>query len=67
MFKALHVASFTGNIGDNANHQGTRRVLSENLGEVNWTQLEMRESYWGRWSFNQEFVDMANPISLILL
>lgn len=67
MFKALHVASFTGNIGDNANHQGSRRVLSENLGEVKWTQLEMRESYWGRWSFNQEFVDMANQFDFVMI
>ncbi len=67
MFKALHVASFTGNIGDNANHQGTRRVLLDNLGDVKWTQLEMRESYWGRWSFNQEFVDMANQFDFVMI
>ena len=29
--KALHIASFNGNIGDNANHNGFRRRLSETL------------------------------------
>lgn len=67
MLKGLHVASFTGNLGDNANHQGTRKILSENLPFMEWTQLEIREMYWGKWRFDQEFVDLANRYDFIMI
>jgi polysaccharide pyruvyl transferase WcaK-like protein len=71
--KVLHVASFMGNIGDNANHCGMRSVLAENLGcELAFTELEIRKCYANyaaadRWAFDDEFVDLANAHDLVLV
>lgn len=48
--KALHLASFTGNIGDEANHNGFRRKSEDNLNmQFDYTNLEIRNFYksWG--------------------
>ena len=41
--KILHIASFLGNIGDNFNHLGTRKLLESKLGKIQWFELEIRE------------------------
>ena len=45
--KTLHLASFEGNIGDNANHNGFYKHLQQNkLFTFNIDKLEIREFYW---------------------
>ncbi len=64
----LHLASFTGNIGDNANHLGTRAQFSKNLNvEFNYTNLEIREFYWGLRQFDQSFIDYVNSFELLIV
>lgn len=69
--KVLHIASFNGNIGDNANHNGFRRRLVDTLGrEVNFTNLEMREFYqsWNLRDFNsEEFINLSNEHDLVVI
>lgn len=69
--KALHIASFHGNIGDNANHNGFRRKLKKSL-EVNikFDEIEMREFYqsWNLRDFNSDdFIDLCNNYDLIII
>lgn len=71
--KVLHVASFTGNIGDNANHIGMRSRLAAVLGaRPEYTELEIRycyQIYTGehRWFFDDDFVEKANAHDLIII
>lgn len=69
--KALHVASFNGNIGDNANHNGFRKRLTKTLGrEIDFTNLEMREFYqsWNLRDFNSDdFIDLCNNHDLVVI
>lgn len=68
--KALHIASFNGNIGDNANHNGFREKLKETLNQgIEFTNLEMREFYqsWAIKDFNSpEFIDLCNSHDLVI-
>ncbi len=65
--RVLHVASFTGNIGDNANHLGLRRLLEENLGcAIDYSEFEMREVYWGQRRFDADFARLANQHDLVM-
>lgn len=69
--KVLHVASFNGNIGDNANHNGFRERLTEALErEIIFTNLEIREFYqlWNLRSFNSdEFINLCNNHDLVII
>ena len=65
--KILHLASFTGNIGDNANHSGFRYWFEKTNGEADWTELEIREFYWGSRKFDQSFVNLANYFDLVVI
>lgn len=66
--KVLHVASFTGNIGDNANHTGFRLALETNLGtNIDYTDFEIRKVFWGEKFFDQDFVDLANNHDLVVI
>lgn len=64
----LQVASFKGNIGDNANHLGFRNILNAlypNL-KFQFTDFEIRSTFRNEKSFNdQEFIDLANQHDLI--
>ena len=67
-FGVLHIASFTGNIGDNANHLGFRswfETLVEN--QVLWNELEIREFYWKKKNWDKDFVEYANTFDLIII
>src|SRR5699024_1444214 len=68
---ALHIASFNGNIGDNANHNGLRRNLEEILdNNISFDEIEMREFYqsWNLRDFNSnEFIDLCNSYDLIII
>lgn len=66
--RVLHLASFAGNIGDLANHAGSRRMLAERLNfSFEFTDLEIREFYWKTRSFDDAFVDYANSFDLMIV
>lgn len=68
LLKVLHLASFSGNIGDNANHAGARAQFSKNLSfEFAYTELEIREFYWKQRYFDESFVVYANQFDLLLI
>ena len=66
--KILHIASFKGNIGDNANHLGFRYTLSTLYPSLKFqfTDFEIRSTFRNEKSFNdQEFIDLANQHDMI--
>ena len=65
----LHIASFEGNIGDNANHIGAKYLRDLFLDfEFVITRKEIRQLYWKEWSFNSEiFVNEANSFDLLMI
>lgn len=66
--RVLHVASFSGNIGDNANHMGFRPWFQEIVGRpVEWTNLEIREFYWKERLWDKSFVSIANAHDLLII
>lgn len=70
--KIIQLASYSGNIGDNANVSGTRRVLRENFGrDLQFTDLEFEwfgtDPRWARRSFDQSFIDEVNRHDLFLI
>jgi polysaccharide pyruvyl transferase WcaK-like protein len=66
--KVLHVASFLGNIGDYANHQGFYKMFSR-VAPAQFTQLEIRKFYKnrGEMKFDDSFAEMANKHDLLVL
>lgn len=67
-FRALHLASFDGNIGDNANHNGFYRYLKEIPGfQFEIEPLEIREFYWKQRFFDESFVELANRYDLLII
>jgi len=73
MLKVLHVASFFGNIGDNANHKGTKVILEKELGtQICFTNLEIRKAYQNyighdKLYFDEKFVQLANNHDLVII
>lgn len=67
--RVLHLASFIGNIGDLANHAGSRRMLKNHLQDycLEYTELEIREFYWQKRKFDDEFVNYANSFDLLIV
>lgn len=65
-FKVLHVASFLGNIGDNFNHFGTRKLLEEKLGKVEWSEIEIRETFRRNYAFDNKFADYCNTFDAVI-
>lgn len=68
--KVLHLASFSGNIGDEANHNGFRRKLQENLDiTFKYTELEIRNFYksWGKMRFDKNFIDLCNQNDFVII
>ena len=66
--RILHIASFSGNIGDNANHLGFYpwvEALSER--PVEWTKLEIRHFYWGERTWDEDFVAYANSFDALVI
>lgn len=69
--KILHLASFTGNIGDQASHYGTYNLLKRYM-YLETTQLELRRFYKiyhlpDRLEFDEEFVRTVNDYDLLLV
>lgn len=66
--RVLHLASFSGNIGDNANHMGFRPWFAEQVGrEVSWSNCEIREFYWKERAFDADFVALANSYDALVI
>jgi hypothetical protein len=64
----LHLASFTGNIGDNANHAGSRRGFGLNFDfSINFTELEIREFYWKNKFFDEKFAAECNSHDAVMI
>ena len=67
--KVLQIASYNGNIGDIANHNGFRNSLRKSLREdLVFTNLEMRKFYqnWNELKFDENFVEYANQFDLVV-
>lgn len=73
MLKILHVATFTGNVGDNASHIGFKSVMDEIIGtDYEIDQLEIRKTYKvytlsDKWRFDEDFARKANKYDLLLI
>jgi polysaccharide pyruvyl transferase WcaK-like protein len=68
ILKTLHLASFNGNIGDNANHNGFYKHLNKLTDfEFIIEELEIREFYWKKRFFNKSFVDLVNEYDLLII
>jgi len=65
--KVLHLASFEGNLGDNANIESLQAALSRELGLGPFTPLEMREFYWKERCFDSDFAERANESDPLLI
>jgi polysaccharide pyruvyl transferase WcaK-like protein len=66
--KTLHLASFDGNIGDNANHNGFYKHLKQLEDfEFQIDQLEIREFYWKKRLFDESFVELVNQYDLLII
>lgn len=69
--KILHIASFSGNIGDNANHNGFKKLLSSITKEAFiFKKVEIRDFYQSRniLSFNKaSFIEECNRYDLVVI
>jgi polysaccharide pyruvyl transferase WcaK-like protein len=66
--RLLHIASFSGNIGDNANHIGYRdwlNALSER--PISWTTLEIRQFFWGERAWDSDLVEYINSFDGLVI
>ena len=63
----LHIASFSGNSGDLANHLGFRKWFENIIGRpVQWVGLEIRDYYRKLWQFDDSFIELSNNSDLIV-
>ena len=70
--KILHVASFIGNIGDNASHKGFDYILKSFFSKYAITHLEIRKFYKNynhsdKKHFDESFVQFANKFDLLVI
>ncbi len=68
--KAVHLASFNGNIGDIANHAGFWNLFRKYVTDgIEVTYLEIREYYksWHLRKFDDTFADMVNEYDLLVM
>ena len=66
--RLLHIASFSGNIGDNANHIGYKvwmRELSER--PISWTTLEIRQFFGGERAWDSDLVQYINSFDGLVI
>ena len=66
--RTLHLASFSGNIGDNANHRGSKKLFLRNdLPALHYEQMEIRDFYRGQRKFDLDFIQYANTFDLLFI
>lgn len=67
--RILHVASFSGNIGDEANHLGFRNNFNKYIDKkAIFEEVEIRKFYksWNELKFDDSFVEKANEYDLVV-
>ncbi len=69
--KILHIAAFSGNIGDNASHLGFDYILKSCLKSYNVDRIEIRKAYKNytaedKLRFDNSFVDLANQYDVVV-
>lgn len=66
--KVLHIASFQGNLGDSAMHDGAYRTRAEDCPQsFSYTPLEVRDFFhWGNKCFDEAFIDYLNTFDLAI-
>ncbi len=66
--RVLHIASFSGNTGDGAMHDGAIRTRSEDIDRpLTYQRIEIREFiHWASRSFDDSFIEMAKNSDLVL-
>ncbi len=66
--RILHLASFSGNIGDNINHAGFRPWFAGLCDvPIEWHQLEIRKFYRGELSFSRDFPKFASESDAVVV
>lgn len=68
--KVLHLASFSGNIGDGANHRGFYKNFTSLIdASARFTECEIRQFYrsWGIRHFDESFVSQVNQHDLLVI
>ena len=68
--RILHLASFNGNIGDIANHQGFYNLWKKFISEkVEFVPLEIREFYksWNVRQYDEELIEYINSFDLFVM
>lgn len=70
--RILHIASFSGNIGDNASHIGFYKILNAYLDNFELNQIEIRKFYKNykksdALSFDNAFIKLMNSYDLCLI
>lgn len=66
--RLLHIASFTGNVGDNANHMGFRPWFETQIGRpVEWANLEIREFYWRERQWDEALIEVINSHDVLII
>lgn len=70
--KILQVASFSGNIGDNASHIGLRKILDKVLPSYSITKLEIRKFYGNykhadKLRFDEQFLRLLESYDMLFI
>jgi len=70
--KILHIASFIGNIGDNASHKGFYSILNESLNNYTIERVEIRKFYKNynksdKMFFNENFISYLNDFDVCFI
>jgi polysaccharide pyruvyl transferase WcaK-like protein len=70
--RILHVASFVGNIGDNASHIGFRSILRNYFNHFEIEEIEIRKFYKNyqhrdKKAFDETFINYANSFDLLVI
>ena len=66
MKRILHIASFLGNIGDNFNHFGTRKLIESKIGNIDWVEIEIRETFRKKFTFDDDFANYCNEFDAVI-
>ncbi|MCB5184118.1 polysaccharide pyruvyl transferase family protein [Methylobacillus gramineus] len=65
--KVLQIGSFSGNVGDIANHYGFRNWFQGLLGKIQWDEFEIRNVYRKNVAFDNDFVATVNQYDLVVV
>ena len=68
-YKILHMASFSGNIGDNANHTGFYKSFFDRFSDSQFIfhHDEIRKYFWNKKKFDHKLINQFNEYDLIII